>query len=83
MTFRMTQTERELSEAGRDIGSMAESNAQWFAGLADLVEATGKPVDDLTIGELRSLIEQRTETYNRIYARIEAREMGYAKCNAI
>lgn len=83
MTFKMTQTERELSEVGRDIGSMAESNAHWFAGLADLVAATGKPVEELTIGELRLLIEQRTETYNRVYARIEEREMGYAKCNAI
>ena len=76
MSFKMTQTERELFDVGYEIGSLSESNAHWFAGLADLVESTGKAVDKLTIGELRSLIKQRTETYNRIYARIEGREVA-------
>lgn len=75
MSFKMTPTERELSDVACEMGSIAESNAHWFAGLADLVDATNKPVDELTISELRSLIEQRTETYNRIYARFEGREV--------
>jgi len=76
VSFKMTQTERELSDVGYEFGALVECNPHWLAGLADLVEATGKPVSELTIGELRSLIDQRTETYNRIYARIEGREVN-------
>lgn len=73
MSFQMSQTESDLSDVGYEVGAVAETNPHWLAGLARLVEATGKSVNELTIGELRSLIQQRAETYNRIYADFEGR----------
>lgn len=67
MSIKMSPVERDLNEAIDDLASAQDTNGHWFAGLARLVEATGKPVDDLTIGELRRLIEQRREAFNRIY----------------
>jgi len=74
VSFKMTKTERELADVGDEIGAIAETNSHWFAGLAALVESSGKRVDDMTVGELRSLITQRSDTYNRIYADFEGRQ---------
>lgn len=55
----MTQQERELLDASQVIGSICEK-AQWAScEIADLVALTGKPVGDLTINELITIIRER------------------------
>jgi hypothetical protein len=88
MSFWMTKVAHELKQAGREVGPLAapDPDPDWFAGLLRLVAATGKSVDELTIGELRALIEKRTRNYNRncrIIAALEEREVNRAKRNAI
>jgi hypothetical protein len=86
MSFSMTKIARELKQAGREVGPLAAPDSDWFPGLLRLVAATGKSVDDLTIGELRALIERRTRSHNwrcRIVATLEEREVNRVKRNAI
>ncbi|WP_417581540.1 hypothetical protein [Nitrincola sp.] len=74
MNYQITPTEQALNDVSYEIGAIYETNGHWFAGLARLVEETGKTVDELTVGELRSLIHKRRDTYNRIYAGIDGQE---------
>lgn len=52
---------RELLDASRDIGRVCESSSWYSQEVADRVAATGKRVDDLTVGELRALIRAHHE----------------------
>lgn len=59
-------TERELLDASAEIGAIGESS-DWFLGmLAMHVSATGKHVDELTVGELRAIYRQKRERANQI-----------------
>lgn len=71
MSYKMTPTERDLSDAGYAIGALMETNPHWLAGLAALVEDAGTPVNELTVGQLRTLIVRRDKAYSRTYAAIE------------
>lgn len=61
----MTDTERELLQAAREIGGVFEMASWASAELAARVTTAGKPVDDLTVGELRQLIRAYREYVNR------------------
>lgn len=51
----ISQTERDLIDASKEIGGIYES-ASWFTAiLASRIEASGKPVGDYTVGELMAL----------------------------
>lgn len=62
----LSPTERDLLDASAEIGAIGES-AAWFTGmLAMHVSATGKYVDQLTVGELRAIYRQKRERANQI-----------------
>jgi hypothetical protein len=61
-------TERDLIEACIALGNIAESSGVYTHGLAGLVVAAGKPVAELSIGELLDLNREHGERFNRIYA---------------
>jgi hypothetical protein len=62
----MSPTERDLVDASDEIGRIAES-AGWFLDiLAMQVSATGKHVDELTVGELRAIYREKRERTNQI-----------------
>lgn len=72
---------RDLLAASREIGGICESS-QWFTlEIAELVAATGKRVDDLTVGELRKINSDHIEAVRARYraqADRVAREGGAA-----
>lgn len=64
-----SQTVADLVHAGRTISGAAH----WVtAGLAASVEATGKPVNQLTVGELLTLIEAQRDRLNGALMRLGA-----------
>jgi hypothetical protein len=56
--FEWAPNERELIIASRDIGCICEFNSRASRELAAGITATGKKVDDLTVGELRALVQR-------------------------
>lgn len=70
----MNQVERDLLGASREIGGIVDM-AHWAsAGMAALVESTGKQVDEMTVGELRALIRQQAELHGEIFDRTQGKD---------
>ncbi len=63
------QTCRNLSDAADQIGSLIECNGRFESLLAQHIEATGKAVNDLTVGELMQHIQQCRDEFNQKEAR--------------
>jgi hypothetical protein len=61
-------TEEQLVNACIEIGGTTESNGHLTAGLARRIEATGKAVDELTVGELLQIINEYRELFNGVHA---------------
>lgn len=57
MTIWSSETERILVETTREVGGIPEMAAWATAALALRIEATGKNVSELTLGELRHLMQ--------------------------
>jgi hypothetical protein len=64
----MTTTEQQLIGACMEIGGIPEANGHFTAGLARRIEATGKSVDELTVGELLRIINEHREWFNEVHA---------------
>lgn len=61
--------ELELLEACREIGGVSECNCHFTSGLSNrLAYRIGKPVDELTVGELREAIRKHAVYYNQLTA---------------
>ena len=61
-------TEQELIEVCREIGGIAGSNGHFTDGLARIIEATGKSIQDLSVCELLHLAREYNKTFNRIHS---------------
>ena len=48
------------------LGAIAERNGVYIHGLAKMIAATGKPVSELTIGELLMMDVRRSREYDAI-----------------
>jgi hypothetical protein len=64
----MNATESELIDACQELGGIASSNGHFTAGLARIIEATGKAIPDMTVSELLHLAREYNETFNRIHS---------------
>lgn len=71
-----------LLDASREIGGVHETSEWASTEVAELIAATGIPVDDLAVGELRKIIREHSERLRQQYreeneraarARVEAR----------
>lgn len=60
-------TEDDLIDASLALGDIAEAPHWVTAGLAADVEATGRPVAELTVGELMGLAERQRERINQAF----------------
>ena len=67
MSFYMTQTEQDLTEAARIIGHLFDCNGHYFAALARRIDHTGKTVGELTVAELMKLDREEGERFNRVF----------------
>ena len=70
MDSHTAKTERDLLNAAIQIGGIAECPWHYTTGLARLISASGKPLHELTIGELLALNRQYTDRLNRAAERI-------------
>jgi hypothetical protein len=61
-------TEEQLVNACIELGSISETNGHFTAGLARRIEAAGKTVDELTVGELLRIINEHREWFNEVHA---------------
>lgn len=52
----------------QEIGNLAHGNSGYTAMLARAIDATGKPVRELTVGEVLQLCEDTNCRYNQIYS---------------
>ena len=59
-------THTRLIELCREIGGIAGCNGHYTAGLSRRIEATGKPLEELTLAELVALSREHTHFYNRV-----------------
>lgn len=60
-------TTRQLLEASREIGGLS-GMAHWaFAGMVARVESTGKPLRDLTVGELLDLVARHDASHRETF----------------
>lgn len=57
-------THSELIDLSLIIGSIAESNSLFTAGLARFIEKIGKPLAELTVNELVTIIQDYREAFN-------------------
>jgi len=62
----MTNTERDLINASQEIGGIARMAAWASAGLAVAVEQTSRPVGDLTISQLLTILRAHSALINRV-----------------
>lgn len=53
----ITATERELLDASKEIGAVAEMTSWASADIARLIETNGLPINAMTVGELREVIK--------------------------
>lgn len=60
-------TELSMIESCLEVGSIAESNCHYTAGLDRKIQATGKAVEDLTVGELLTVHRQYNKEFNSMY----------------
>jgi hypothetical protein len=70
MNSETAKTECDLLNAAIQIGNIAECPWHYTAGLAKLIDASGKPLHELTISELLALNKQYTDRLNRAADRI-------------
>jgi hypothetical protein len=61
-------THQDLIDICEEIGGISESNIHFTSGLARKIEATGKCVAALTVGELIHLFHKHRDVYNRIHS---------------
>jgi len=54
-----------------EIGGATEMNGHAFAHLAAKLAASGRPVEELTLGEVTAMIEATSEEYNALYRQSE------------
>ncbi len=54
-----------LYDASAEIGQVQNNSVHYMARLGLLAARAGKPINDLTVGELRQLIAQNTKDYNQ------------------
>ncbi len=74
MSFSMTQTEQDLTEAARVIGGLFECNGNYQVALARRIERSGKTVAELTVAELMELDQEEGERFNRVFQSNELKE---------
>ena len=60
----VSDTESQLIELSLLIGSIAESNSLFTAGLASYIEKIGKPLSKLTVEEIVTHIQDYREAFN-------------------
>jgi hypothetical protein len=60
-------THTKLIELCREIGGIAGCNGHYTAGLSRRIEATGKPLEELTLAELVNLSREHNAFYNRVH----------------
>jgi hypothetical protein len=65
MDSHTAKTEHDLLNAAVQIGSIAECPWHYTTGLARLIDASGTPLHELTIGELLALNRQYADRLNR------------------
>jgi len=63
----ISETENEIIEVSRAIGSIAGSNAHFTAELARLLDNGSQPLVCMQIGELLLLLGEYKKTFNRIH----------------
>jgi len=63
----MTAAEQQLIEVCQEIGSITYCTCHYTAGLAQVIEATDKSIQDLTVCELLHMTRQHNVTFNRIH----------------
>ena len=61
-------THTRLIELCREIGGIAGCNGHYTAGLSRRIEATGKPVELFTLGELVTLSREYNLFFNKIHS---------------
>lgn len=66
MSFSMTQTEQDLTEATRIIGNLFECNGNYQTALARRIDHAGKTVGELTVAELMTLDREEGQRFNRV-----------------
>jgi len=59
-------THTKLIELCQEIGWIAGCNGHYTAGLSRRIEATGKPLENLTLAELVVLSREHNLFYNRV-----------------
>jgi len=62
-------TQTKLIELCREIGGIAGCNGHFTAGLSKRIEATGKPLEELTLAELVALSREHNASYNKIHGK--------------
>ena len=60
-------THTKLIELCQEIGGISGCNGDFTAGLSRRIEATGKPLEELTLAELVALSREHNLFYNRVY----------------
>ncbi len=60
------EVEKDLIEASLEIGGIHECNGRFTCGLARIIWELGKPVEDLTVKELRTLTAQYSKNFNEL-----------------
>ena len=60
-------THDRLVELCQEIGGIAGCNGHYTAGLSRRIEATGKPVEELTLVELVALSHEYNVFYNKAH----------------
>jgi hypothetical protein len=60
-------THTKLIELCQEVGGIAGCNGHFTAGLSRRIEATGKPLEELTLGELVALSREYSVYYNRVH----------------
>lgn len=75
--IRLIEIHEELESLARDLATGAD-DAFLFAILADRIEATGKALEDLTVGELAAIVRGVREEFAPAIARIREAACGRA-----
>lgn len=67
MARELNDNEIDLMAASSEIGTILTWNSELFTPLAEAIEATGKKVNELTVGEMRDLITDQFNEHQSIY----------------
>lgn len=68
MARELNDKEIDLMAASSEIGTILTWNSELFTPLAKAVEATGKKINELTVGELRDLITDQYRDFQSLYS---------------